>query len=212
MIELAPEIADYAAVYSAPEPEYLRELSRQTHLYKLMPRMLSGHVQGRLLALFSRLLRPKSIVEIGTYTGYSALCLAEGLANDGTVYTIDVDEENSLFAQTHFDRSPYADKIRRLVGPAIEKLDEIHPPVDMAFIDADKENYVPYYRKLRPKMRSGGLILADNVLWSGKVTDASYTDPETEGLRSFVREVAADEGVFAVLLPIRDGIHTIWMK
>jgi predicted O-methyltransferase YrrM len=212
MIETDPAIADYVAAYTSPEPDYLAELSRQTHLYKLMPRMLSGHVQGRILALFSRLVRPQTAVDIGTFTGYSALCIAEGLADDGTLFTIDVDEENSLFAQSHFDRTPYGGKICRLVGSASEKLDEIPTPVDLAFIDADKENYVLYYQKLRPKMRSGGLILADNVLWSGKVTDPLIRDPETEGLRDFVRTVAQDPGVSAVLLPVRDGIHAVWVR
>ncbi|MDW8334106.1 MAG: O-methyltransferase, partial [Bacteroidia bacterium] len=178
-VELPPALADYTSAFTAPEPEYLVELSRQTWLYKPMPRMLSGHLQGRILALFSRLVRPKVVVEIGTYTGYSALCLAEGLLQGGTVYTIDVDEENSLFAQTYFDRSPYAQNIRRLVGPALEKLDDVPEPVDLAFIDADKENYTTYYRILRAKMRSGGLILADNVLWSGKVVNPDVQDPET---------------------------------
>jgi predicted O-methyltransferase YrrM len=212
MIELAPAITNYTATFSAVEPDYLRELARQTHLYKLMPRMLSGHVQGRVLALFSKLMRPKTVVEIGTYTGYSALCLAEGLADEGKVYTIDVDEENSFFAQSHISQSPFGNKIQCIVGHALEKLDEIAAPIDLAFIDADKENYVAYYKKLRPKMRSGGLILADNVLWSGKVADPAINDPETEGLRAFVKEVADDAGAFAVLLPIRDGIHAVWIN
>ncbi|WP_288004816.1 O-methyltransferase [Thermonema sp.] len=206
-------IQEYAERHSSAEPEVLYDLNRQTHLKVLKPRMLSGHLQGRLLSLISHMIKPQLIVEIGTYTGYSALCLAEGLAENGRLITIDVNEELKGFAESFFQKAGMQDRIQMLIGHAADIIPTLPGSIDLAFIDADKKNYRLYYDLLLPKMRPGGFLLADNVLWSGKVVDASQAkDPATRSIMEFNEYVSCDPRVEKVLLPIRDGIYLIRKK
>lgn len=210
---IAPEIEMYATEASSPEREELVSLSRETNLKTYMPRMLSGHLQGRLLSLLSHLVKPKLIVEVGTFTGYSASCLAEGLAEDGKLITIEVNDEVIPIAEKHFRESGIAGKVIQQTGDAAELIRQIAGPIDLAFIDADKENYELYWELLFPKMRSGGIIIADNVLWSGKVLEpAEKHDEETRGLISFTKKALANQESEQVLLPIRDGLLVIRKK
>ena len=171
---LPKEIEAYAEAHTEPESDLLRRLNRDTHAKVMRPRMLSGHLQGRLLALFSRLVRPRYILEIGTYTGYSALCLCEGLAEDGTLITLDSNEELEDFTRDVFARSEYDSQIDYRIGNALDVLPTLSGPFDLVFIDADKVNYSRYYDLILDKLNTGGIIMADNVLWSGKVA-VSYT-------------------------------------
>lgn len=209
---IAPELLEYAEAHSEPETEMLRDLNRQTHLKTNNPRMLSGHIQGRTLSLFSKLLAPKVIADVGTFTGYSALCLAEGLQPGGKLYTIDADEEIIAFAREYFDRSDFKDQIVQLHGDGVEMLKTIEEPINLAFLDAKKEQYEDYYEIVLANMPSGGLILADNVLWSGKVVDESAQDETTEAFRKFNNHVAHDDRVEKVLLPLRDGLFAARKK
>jgi caffeoyl-CoA O-methyltransferase len=209
---LPEEIQQYAELHAPAENELLAELNRNTHLKVMYPRMLCGHFQGRLLSFFAKMVAPELIVEIGTYTGYSALCFAEGLAPNGKLITLEIDPETAFFAQQYFDRSIYKDKIDLRVGPALEMLDAIPGPIDMVLLDANKEQYLDYYKAVMPKVRSGGLIIADNVLWSGNVVDKSITDTTTETIRSFNTFVREDSAVEAILLPVRDGLYLIRKK
>lgn len=170
--------------------------------------MLSGHVQGRILSLFSRMIRPKLVVEIGTYLGYSALCFAEGLADGGKVITLDIQEETNRVARSYIERTEYKNVIDLRLGEAKDLIPKIKDPIDLAFIDADKSNYSLYYDLVFEKVRSGGFIIADNVLWSGRVLDAEK-DTDTQALHDFNRKVQADERVENVLLPIRDGLMVV---
>jgi len=172
----------------------------------LQPRMLSGHLQGRVLSLLANLLKPKRILEIGTYTGYSALCLAEGLPDDGTLITIDVNEELQARVQGYFNDSAYKNQIEYYIGDAIELIPTLSDTWDLVFIDADKKNYLNYYDLVIEHMNPGGIILADNILWSGKVIDETAQDRETVLLRKYNERIQADERVENILLPIRDGI------
>lgn len=209
---LPESIQRYCDAHTAPEPPLLAELARQTHLRVLYPRMLSGHFAGRVLSFVSHLLRPTCIVEVGTYTGYSALCLAEGLAPGGVLHTFDVNPETQAFARTYFDRSPWAAQITQHTGPAAELLPPLGLRPQLAFIDADKQNYLNYYQLLVPTMAPGGVILTDNVLWSGKVVDKSFQDPDTEAIRMFNTFVANDTRVEPLLLPVRDGIFALRIR
>lgn len=195
----------YVAEHSEQEPELLQELARETHLKILQPRMLSGAYQGRLLALLSKLIAPKHILEIGTYTGYSALCLAEGLQADGQIDTIDINEELTDMQRKYFDVSGYAKHIVQHLGNAAEIIPAIEGTFDFVFIDADKEQYPLYFDLIVDRVRSGGLIIADNVLWSGKVLEPA-TDEATESLQSFNKKVAKDSRVETVILAVRDGL------
>ena len=195
----------YVAEHSEQEPELLQELARETHLKILQPRMLSGAYQGRLLALLSKLIAPKHILEIGTYTGYSALCLAEGLQADGQIDTIDINEELTDMQRKYFDVSGYAKHIVQHLGNATEIIPAIEGTFDFVFIDADKEQYPLYFDLIVDRVRSGGLIIADNVLWSGKVLEPA-TDEATESLQSFNKKVAKDSRVETVILAVRDGL------
>ena len=178
-----------------------------------MPRMLSGHLQGRILSMISKIMRPEKILEIGTFTGYSALCLAEGLAQNGSLVTIDINEELEDTVRAFFEESPIGDKIKFIIGDALKIIPELQGEIDMVFIDADKENYENYYELIFPKLRVGGIIIADNVLWSGKVIeDNRKGDKETEGLRIFNRKIQEDHRVENVLLPVRDGFMIIRKK
>ena len=203
---ISPELAHYAGIHTSPESELLARINRETHLEVLQPRMLSGHLQGRLLSLLSSLLKPKRILEIGTYTGYSALCLAEGLPNDGKLITIDVNEELQARVQGYFNDSSYKGQIEYHIGDATELIPTLSDTWDLVFIDADKKNYLNYYDLVIERMNPGGIILADNILWSGKVIDESAQDRETVLLRQYNERIHADERVENILLPIRDGI------
>lgn len=195
----------YVAEHSEQEPELLQDLARETHLKILQPRMLSGAYQGRLLALLSKLIAPKRILEIGTYTGYSALCLAEGLQADGQIDTIDINEELTDMQRKYFDVSGFGKQIVQHLGNAAEIIPGIEGTFDFVFIDADKEQYPLYFDLIVDRVRSGGLIIADNVLWSGKVLEPA-TDEATESLQVFNKKVAKDSRVETVILAVRDGL------
>ena len=200
-----PSLEAYVAKHSEQEPELLQKLARETHLKVLQPRMLSGAYQGRLLAVLSKLTSPKRILEIGTYTGYSALCLAEGLQADGQIDTIDKDEELTDMQRSYFDASGFGKQIVQHLGNAAEIIPAIEGTFDFVFIDADKEQYPLYFDLIVDRVRSGGLIIADNVLWSGKVME-SAVDEATQSLQVFNKKVADDKRVETVILPVRDGL------
>lgn len=202
------KLSQYSEEHTTPENELLKALNRDTHVNVLAPRMLSGHLQGRLLSLFSKMIQPKAILEIGTYTGYAALCLAEGLTNDGILHTIDINEELETRIQKYFDQSSYSNQIKLHIGNALDIIPKIQQQFDLVFIDADKENYSNYYDLLIDTMPSGGIIMADNVLWSGKVTDseALASDNDTQELDRFNAKVQSDPRVENILIPVRDGI------
>lgn len=201
-----PAIEEYSRAFSDPESALLKELDRETHAMILQPRMLSGHLQGRFLSFISKIQRPQCILEIGTYTGYSALCLAEGLAPEGKMITLDVNEELESFTRSFFDRSEYAHQIEYRIADAKQEIPSIPGPFDLVFIDADKRNYALYFDLVIDKMNRGGIILVDNVLWSGKIVDAKAQDKSTQALRDFNQKCLDDARVEKVLLPLRDGI------
>jgi len=203
---IAQGLADYANAHSTVASSLLQRIERETHLEVLQPRMLSGPFQGRLLSLISKLVQPKRILEIGTYTGYSALCLAEGLTKEGKLITLDVNEELHKRVQGYFNASDYSEQIDYRIGDALDLIPALNETWDLVFIDADKKNYVNYYDLVVDRVRSGGLILADNVLWSGKVIDEKAQDKETVLLRQYNERINHDERVENILLPIRDGI------
>ncbi len=206
-------LSDYCETYTSQESETLAKLNRETYLKVVSPRMLSGHLQGRFLSFISKLHQPKLIVEIGTYTGYSALCLAEGLVNNGKLISIDVNEETSAFAKSFIDKTEFFNKIELVVADAKEHIKSINDPIDIVFIDADKKNYLPYYHLVIDKLAKGGLIIADNVLWSGKITmPESEMDRETLALHQFNQFVQQDVRVENILLPIRDGLMIVRKK
>lgn len=202
------KLSKYAEKHTTPENELIKSLNRDTHANVLAPRMLSGHLQGRLLSLFSKMIQPKAILEIGTYTGYASLCLAEGLTNDGILHTIDINEELEARIQKYFNQSTYKNQIKLHIGNALEIIPAINQKFDLVFIDADKENYSKYYDLLIDQMPSGGIIMADNVLWSGKVInqEAINTDNDTRELDHFNAKVQSDPRVENILIPVRDGI------
>lgn len=204
---LSEELEDYVEKHSENEPELLAALNRETHLKILSPRMLSGHFQGRVLSMLSKLIRPKNILEIGTYTGYSALCLCEGMVADGVLHTIDIKDELVGFQRKYFDQSPWGKQIVQHLGPATEIIPTLTDTFDLVFIDADKENYQNYYELILPKMNRGGVILSDNVLWSGKVLEpVKENDRSTKALMTYNEHLKNDPRVETVLLPIRDGL------
>lgn len=201
-----PTIEEYARLFSDPESDLLKELGRETHAMILQPRMLSGHLQGRFLSFISKILRPNFILEIGTYTGYSALCLAEGLRPEGKIITLDVNEELEKFTRSFFDRSGFAPQIDYRIADAKNEIPTIAGPFDLVFIDADKRNYALYFDLIIQKMNAGGIILVDNVLWSGKIVDEKAQDKSTQALRDFNQKCLEDPRVEKVLLPLRDGL------
>ena len=209
-----PEALDnYVVSHTQQEPELLQQLTRETYQKILQPRMLSGPYQGRVLSMISKLIHPKTILEIGTYTGYSALCLAEGMQKEGQIHTIDINEELEPFTQKYFDQSEFKDQIDFRIGNAINIVPEIQEEIDLVFIDADKENYPNYYNLVFDKVRKGGFIVADNVLWSGKVLeDIKPNDKDTPALIEFNKMVQNDERVENVLAPIRDGLMIVRKK
>lgn len=204
---LPEELDNYVVKHSQAEPKILQELGRETWQKVLNPRMLSGAFQGRVLSMISKLIQPKSILEIGTYTGYSALCLAEGLSKEGKLYTIDKNEELEELQYKYFQKSDYKDQITQYVGNAIDIIPTIDSKFDLVFIDADKSNYVNYFHLIIGKMNKGGVILSDNVLWSGKVVEElDPKDTDTKILLEYNRLLNEDSRLETVLLPIRDGL------
>ena len=203
---ISQELDQYCCSHTAEENELLKRINRETHLEVLQPRMLSGHFQGRVLSMLSKMMQPKRILEIGTYTGYSALCLAEGLASDGKLVTIDVNEELANRVQAYFDASEYSAQIQYLLSPALDVIPTLNETWDLVFIDADKQNYIEYYELILPLMRPGGFVILDNVLWSGKVVDQDKNDKDTVLLRKLNALIHDDLRVEEVLLPIRDGL------
>ena len=209
---LDPEIEQYAEAHTTPESSLLAQITRDTYLEVLQPRMLSGHLQGRVLSMLSKMIRPNAILEIGTYTGYSALCLAEGLSAHGTLLTIDKNIELYDRANAYFSESEFASKIRMLKGNALAVVPDLKQKWDLIFIDADKENYQKYYDLTLPNLNKGGFIIADNVLWSGKVIDANENDVDTIALRSFNTSLIEDSRVEVLMLPVRDGLTVVRKK
>lgn len=200
-------IEDYITKHSDKEPELLQELNRETFAKVLRPRMLSGHYQGRFLSLISKLIRPQNILEIGTYTGYSALCLAEGLAPQGELHTIDINEELVDLQRKYFDRSSFSKQIHQHLGNASKIIPTLNIKFDLIFIDADKENYPLYLDIVFDKLNSGGVLISDNVLWSGKVVqEIKGDDLSTKALLEYNKALAQDERFETVMLPIRDGL------
>ena len=203
----------YCENHTEAENELLMKLNRETFLKVPQPRMLSGHLQGRFLSFLSKLLGPEQILEIGTYTGYSALCLAEGLKANGKLITIDPNEETNFFAANYFNQSSFKDKIHLIQGQALIEIPKLDIVFDMVFIDADKKNYMNYFNVVIDKVRSGGLIIADNVLWSGKVImDESKMDADTKLIHAFNEAVSKDKRVESLLLPVRDGLMILRKK
>ena len=207
------KLDDYVCAHSEKEPQLLYDLNRETNMNVLRPRMLSGHFQGRVLSMLSHMIRPHDVLEIGTYTGYSALCFAEGLAEGGHVLTIDKNEELEDLVNSYISKSPYKDQIKCVIGDAMEIIPNLKRDFDVVFIDADKSNYLNYYNLVFEKVRPGGYIIIDNVLWSGKVIEElSEDDIDTKVLIDLNRTVHEDERVQEVMLPIRDGLTIIRKK
>jgi len=204
---ISEAISNYCEKYSEAESVLLTELNRETHLKVMSPRMLSGHLQGRLLSFLSKMISPENILEIGTYTGYSALCLAEGLRVDGELITIDPNEETNIVASKYFQRSEHSAKIKLKAGKATEIIPTLSETFDIVFIDADKHNYALYFDLVIDKVRKGGLIIADNVLWSGKiVVPENEMDADTKAIHDFNKKINEDSRVTNLLLPVRDGL------
>lgn len=200
------KIEDYSLSHTSPENSLLNKIHRETHLEVLRPRMLSGHFQGRLLSMFSKMIKPSKVLEIGTYTGYSALCLSEGLSENGMLFTIDINEELEDRVREYFKESAFDDRINFLIGDAISIIPELKEQWDLVFIDADKNNYLVYYDLVIEATRPGGYIIADNVLWSGKVVDKEHQDEDTMALKVFNDKLAKDSRLEIILLPVRDGL------
>lgn len=204
---LPPEIEAYAEKFTEPESDVLKELNRETYAHVLVPRMLSGHMQGRILSMFSKMIKPKLILEIGTYTGYSALCLAEGLQPGGILHTIDINEELEDMIKHYISKAGMYDKIKLHIGNATDVIKTIEGTFDLVFIDADKENYSNYFDMVINRVAIGGYIIADNVLWSGNVIKPeSEMDDETKALVKYSEKVFSDNRVEQVLFPVRDGL------
>lgn len=211
---MSEELEEYILSHIDDEGDALARLNRETHIYHLRPRMCSGHLQGRLLKMFVRMINPQNILELGTFTGYSALCLAEGLiAPDGELHTIEIDDELEDFIRSHFEASPLADRLHLHIGDARDILPTIDKTFDLVFMDANKREYSEYYDLVFPRLAPGGFIIADNTLWDGKVVDwGKKLDAQTEGILRFNDMIAADDRVEKVILPIRDGLTIIYKK
>ncbi|NUM51381.1 MAG: O-methyltransferase [Flavobacteriales bacterium] len=210
---LDPKLEEYADWHTSEENEVLKKLNRETWAKMLMPRMLSGHIQGRVLSMFSHMIKPKHILEIGTFTGYSAICMAEGLADKGILHTIEINDELEEFIKKYFQEAGMKEKIVLHIGNALEIIHNLNITFDLIFIDADKENYSAYYDLVFDKLSVGGFIIADNVLWSGKVLlDYEMLDTETKALVDFNTKIQNDNRVENVLLPIRDGLMIVRKK
>ena len=210
---LDEKLEEFIEQHSSPESDLLKNINRETWAKVLQPRMLSGHLQGRVLSMLSHMIQPKNILEIGTYTGYAAICLAEGLVENGELHTIDVNEELEDFIMSNFKESPHSNQLHFHLGNALEIIPTLKKDWDLVFIDADKENYSNYYKLLIDNMKSGSYIIADNVLWSGKVTDDyNKLDEETKALVDYSKMIQDDERVENVLFPIRDGLQVARKK
>jgi predicted O-methyltransferase YrrM len=209
---LSEELTHYLENSCEPENELLKHINRETYLKVSMPRMLSGHYQGRLLSMISKMINPERILEIGTFTGYATLCLAEGLREKGRIYTIDINVELEDMVRSNFKRSDLDSKIMYQIGDAKEIIPTLNETFDLVFIDADKKNNATYYDMIIDKVRSGGLILVDNVLWSGKVLDEGVSDQKTSFISKFNEMVSSDQRVEKLILPVRDGLFLIRKK
>ena len=208
-------IDDYILQHIEPEPDYLYQLWRSTNIHMLHGRMASGHLQGRLLKMLVQMIRPKNILEVGTFSGYSALCMAEGLEEGGMIYTFEINDEQEDFTRPWIEGSPLSDRIQLHIGDALSLIPEMGlKDIDMAFIDADKRHYVDFYEMLLPRMRPGGFILADNTLWYGHVVEdeTRESDQQTLGIKAFNDLLAKDTRVEKVIVPVRDGLTIIRMK
>ncbi|HEX4697795.1 MAG TPA: O-methyltransferase [Actinomycetes bacterium] len=209
-IEIAdPRVEAYAVAHSTPEPPWFAEIAEQTRARTSAPGMMVGTLEGRLLKVLVAILQPTTVLEIGTFTGYSSLSMAEALPPDGRIITCDISEEHVALAREHIGASPYADRIEIRVGPATETLATLDGPFDLVFIDADKPGYLDYYEAVLPKLSGRGLVLADNVLWSGRVLDDGEDDENTRAIRAFNDHVLADQRVEVVMLTVRDGLSLI---
>lgn len=209
---ISEELQNLLLTYCEPEDELLQHIDRETQLKVLLPRMLSGHYQGRVLSMLSKMVSPKRILEIGTFTGYATLCLAEGLTEDGIIYTLDINEELEDRVRTNFSKSPLNSKINYLLGDAQQSLKGLSDETfDLVFIDADKKNNGTYYDLIFDQVRSGGLIIVDNVLWSGKILSQAQ-DKDTKNISTFNDQIAEDKRVEKLILPVRDGLFVIRKK
>lgn len=212
--DTAMTIDEYILQHIDPEGDYLHALYRDTHLKLLYPRMASGHLQGRMLKMFVRMIKPSCILEIGTYSGYSALCMAEGLLEGGMIHTFEINDEQEEFTRPWFEGSPYADRIKLYIGDALRLVPQLGLTFDLAFVDGDKRRYVDYYEMILPRLADGGYIIADNTLWDGHVLEEHphASDLQTQGIKAFNDLVARDERVEKVILPLRDGLTIIRKK
>ncbi len=208
---ISEELQNLLLKYCEPEEELLQQIDRETNLKVLMPRMLSGHYQGRVLSMISKMNSPRRILEIGTFTGYATLCLAEGLTADGLIFTLDINAELEDMVRDSFSKSPLNDKINYIIGDAQQSLKELNETFDLVFIDADKKNNGTYYDLVFDQVRPGGIIIVDNVLWSGKVLNNAQ-DKDTKNISTFNDQVAADKRVEKLILPVRDGLFVIRKK
>ena len=204
-----PDFEQYAEDHTTPESDLLHRLYRETHLKTMYPRMLSGHLQGQFLRMISKIYRPKIILEIGTFTGYATINLAIGLPDDGTIHTIDSNPEPVEIGKKYFAEAGVESKIKTHIGNALQVIPSIKPEFDMVFIDADKENYLSYYKLVFDSLRPGGILLADNAFWDGKVFEENTTDSEARGIKAFNDYVQNDPRVENILLPIRDGLMMV---
>ncbi len=209
---ILPDFEHYAEQFSSPEPDYLKELYRETHLKTMYPRMISGHLQGNFLRMISKMIKPRRILEIGTFTGYSAICLAQGLAPNGMLHTIDSNPETVAIGRKYFEKAGVGEKIIVHIGNAMKIIPELNELFDIIFIDADKENYLNYYKMVFNKLQPSGLILADNAFWDGKVLDEQTADAETLGIIEFNKFILQDDRVDNLLLTLRDGLMMIRKK
>lgn len=205
---------EYILEHIDEENDYLKALYRDTHLKLLYPRMASGHLQGRLLKMFVRMIQPRQILEIGTYSGYSALCMAEGLSEGGMIHTFEINDEQEDFTRPWLENSPYADKIKFYIGDALDLIPQTNLTFDLAFIDGDKRKYIDYYEMVLPRLKEGGYIIADNTLWDGHVLEEQphRTDMQTIKIKAFNDLIAKDKRVEKVILPLRDGLTIIRKK
>ena len=212
--DTAMTIDEYILQHIDPEGDYLHALYRDTHLKLLYPRMASGHLQGRMLKMFVRMIKPSCILEIGTYSGYSALCMAEGLPEGGMIHTFEINDEQEEFTRPWFEGSPYADRIKLYIGDALQLVPQLGLTFDLAFVDGDKRRYVDYYEMILPRLADGGYVIADNTLWDGHVLEEHphASDLQTQGIKAFNDLVARDERVEKVILPLRDGLTIIRKK
>ena len=208
------DLNDYILSHSDDEGDLLAKLNRDANVNLLRPRMLSGHLQGRILKMFCRMIKPRRVLEIGTYTAYATICMAEGCDEDAEVHTIEINDEMEDFIRKYVDNSPHSKKIKLHIGDGMDIIPSLDMEFDLVFIDADKRLYSAYYDLIFPKVKSGGLILADNTLWDGKVVEEVHhpTDKQTLGILEFNDKIKADERVEKVILPLRDGLTMIWKK